>query len=102
MKKGRSWLATNIDVTVDFCLFIKGMRVPLFDVFAPGVTKTLDEIFPECPFQGGFNIDNYTVVSERYPTNNALGTQFKTDIMLSNEKLTTFATCTVYTKVYKG
>jgi Protein of unknown function (DUF1091) len=100
-KSGKSgWKPTNLDLSFDFCAFVRGMKVPLIDVFAPGIGELFKTTFPTCPFLNGFHIRNYTVTSRKFPSYNPVGTQLKTDITLKNEKSVVFLTCYLYGSVY--
>jgi Protein of unknown function (DUF1091) len=102
LKKGKGWTPTNIDITFDFCKFTKGMKVPLIDVFLPGIRQKLEATFRTCPFQGGFYFQSQAVSAPIFPTNSAVGTQFKMELSLINDKFLNFLNCYLYTKVYGG
>jgi Protein of unknown function (DUF1091) len=101
MRRGKStWKPTNIDMSFDFCAFADGLKVPFIDVFAPGIGQVLKTSRFSCPFLGGFHIQNYTASPHNFPTNIAVGTQLKTDVIMSNDRSMPFLSCYLYGKVY--
>jgi Protein of unknown function (DUF1091) len=103
MRKGKtSWKQTNIDITFDYCQFAQGLKVPLVDVFSPGIRQIFETTSLNCPLQGGFYIQNHTVVAKNLPTFSQVGTEIRTDVIISNEKLVAFFNCYIYSKVIGG
>jgi Protein of unknown function (DUF1091) len=100
-KMGKTnWKPTNIDIKFDYCLFAKGLKVPIIDIFAPGLRPILEKAVRPCPFVGDFVIENYTVAADTYPTISPVGFLTRTNVHVSNDKLVPFISCYVYGKVY--
>jgi hypothetical protein len=79
--KMKQWGRIEVDFTVDYCDFAKGVDNPVINMFVPGLRQALGNSLRPCPYQGMFQI-NYLVDPGKKVVDRPVDRMVKLEILL--------------------